>query len=164
MNFEGNSPVGDATAPVKQETLRGRRADYAHFRVVPTRWMDNDIYGHLNNVVYYSLFDTAVNSMLIEDGLLDPQNGSLICLVVETGCRYFESVHFPETLEAGIRVARLGKSSVRYEIGIFREGSDEAAAEGFFVHVCVDRDTRRPVAFSSEYRAVLGDLSMKENA
>lgn len=122
------------------------RATYARFVPLTTRWMDNDAYGHLNNVVYYSLFDTAVNSLLIEAGALDIQGGAVIGLVVETHCNFFESLAFPQRIEAGVRVANQGRSSVRYEIGLFAEGAASCAARGHFVHVYVDRDSRRPVA------------------
>lgn len=137
---------------------RGRRADYVRFVPVATRWMDNDVYGHLNNVVYYSLFDTAVNGTLIGEGLLDPVNSAVIALVVETGCRYHASLGFPDPVEVGLRVARLGTSSIRYELGVFGAGDDLAAAEGFFVHVCVDAATRRPVALPAVKRAFLETL------
>ncbi|MDT8998670.1 thioesterase family protein [Paucibacter sp. APW11] len=122
------------------------RADYARFVPLGTRWMDNDIYGHLNNVVYYSLFDTAVNQYLIAAGALDIHGGAVIGLVVETHCNYFESLAFPQTIEAGLRVSQRGRSSVRYEIGLFAPGQDRCAARGHFVHVYVERDSRRPVA------------------
>jgi acyl-CoA thioester hydrolase len=122
------------------------RAAYARFVPLTTRWMDNDIYGHLNNVVYYSLFDTAVNTLLIEAGALDIHGGGVIGLVVETHCNFFESLAFPQRIEAGVRVAHQGRSSVRYEIGLFAEGALQCAARGHFVHVYVDRDSRRPVA------------------
>lgn len=134
------------------------RADFRHFRRLDTRWMDNDVYGHVNNVTYYSYFDTAVNAYLIEKGVLDIHGGGTIGLVVETGCRYFASVAFPDTLEAGIKVAHLGNSSVRYEVGIFREGADSAAAAGHFIHVYVDRDSRRPVGMPGDLRGVLEGL------
>lgn len=134
------------------------RADFRHFRRLDTRWMDNDVYGHVNNVTYYSYFDTAVNAYLIERGVLDIHGGGTIGLVVETGCRYFASVAFPDTLEAGIKVAHLGNSSVRYEVGIFREGADSAAAAGHFIHVYVDRDSRRPVSLPADLRGVLEGL------
>ncbi|WP_250534333.1 thioesterase family protein [Caballeronia sp. AZ10_KS36] len=121
------------------------RADYPHFLAISTRWSDNDVYGHVNNVVYYSYFDTVVNEYLLRHGVLDFTEGETIGLVVETHCNYFASVAFPERIDAGLRVERLGTSSVRYEVGIFAEGSDEAAAQGHFVHVYVDRVTRRPV-------------------
>jgi len=122
------------------------RAAYPRFVPLTTRWMDNDVYGHLNNVVYYSLFDTAVNSLLIEAGALDIHGSEVIGLVVETHCNFFESLAFPQRIEAGVRVAQQGRSSVRYEIGLFAEGAELCAARGHFVHVYVDRDNRRPVA------------------
>lgn len=117
--------------------------------------MDNDVYGHMNNVVHYSLFDTAVNGWLIEQGTLDIHRGEQIGLVVETGCRYFSEMAFPDVITAGIRVATLGNSSVRYEIGLFRNDEINAAAEGFFVHVYVDRDTRRPKPLGDTLRSAL---------
>jgi acyl-CoA thioester hydrolase len=134
------------------------RADYQAFRTIPTRWMDNDAYGHVNNVVYYSWFDTAVNALLVEWGLLDIQAGRTIGLVVETGCRYFRSVAFPENVEAGVRIAKLGNSSVRWEVGLFTAGRDEPAAAGHFVHVYVDRETRRPAPLPAEWREKLSTL------
>lgn len=134
------------------------RAAYRHFVPLTTRWMDNDAYGHLNNVVYYSLFDTAVNQMLIAGGVLDIHQGPVIGLVVETHCNYFASLAFPQAVDAGIRVAHLGQSSVRYEIGLF--GADEplCAARGHFVHVYVDRLTRRPVPLPAPFQALLQGL------
>src|SRR5215216_2801268 len=117
------------------------RSAYREFRALTTRWMDNDPYGHMNNVVHYSLFDTAVNGWLIEAGVLDFIAGEQVGLVVETGCRYFSELAFPDRVTAGLRVAKLGASSVRYEIGLFRNDEASAAAEGFFVHVYVDRST-----------------------
>ena len=134
---------------------RTRRDDYPYLRPIPTRWADNDAYGHVNNVVYYSFFDTAVNAFLIENGVLDPLTSKVIGLVVETGCRYHAPLSFPETLTAGVRVARLGKSSVTYELAIFGDGQDEAAAEGRFTHVYVDAETRRPVSVPGEMRVLL---------
>lgn len=134
---------------------RSRRAAYKAFRTIPTRWMDNDVYGHMNNVVHYSLFDTAVNGWLIDQGVLDIGGGAQIGLVVETGCRYFAEMGFPDVVTAGLRVARLGTSSVRYEIALFRNDEDEAAAEGFFIHVYVDRVTRRPQPLNAALRAAL---------
>jgi acyl-CoA thioester hydrolase len=122
------------------------RASYARFERLGTRWMDNDIYGHLNNVVYYSLFDTAVNQYLIAQGALDIHGGEVIGLVVETHCNFFDSLAFPQQVEAGLRVAQRGRSSVRYEIGLFAPGQDLCAARGHFVHVYVERASRRPVA------------------
>ncbi|CAL8473458.1 acyl-CoA thioesterase [Caballeronia novacaledonica] len=121
------------------------RADYAHFLAISTRWSDNDVYGHINNVVYYSYFDTVVNEYLLRAGVLDFSEGETIGLVVETRCNFFAPVVFPEPIEAGLRVEKLGNTSVRYEVAIFTQGSDVAAAQGHFVHVYVDRVTRRPV-------------------
>lgn len=131
------------------------RDAYRAFRTITTRWMDNDVYGHLNNVVHYSLFDTAVNGWLIEQGMLDIRNGGQIGLVVETGCRYFAEMAFPDVVTAGLRVARIGTSSVRYEVGLFRNEDARAAAEGFFVHVYVDRQSRRPMPLGPELRQAL---------
>jgi acyl-CoA thioester hydrolase len=121
--------------------------------------MDNDAYGHVNNVVYYAWFDTTVNAYLIEQGVLDPTEGDVVGVVVETLCRYHDSVSFPEPVEAGLRVERIGTSSVRYEIGIFKEGAELASADGHFVHVYVDRETRRPVPVPEAVRAVLLPLT-----
>jgi len=131
------------------------RSEYKVFRAITTRWMDNDVYGHLNNVVHYSLFDTAVSGWLLEQGLIDPHRGDQIGLVVETGCRYYAEISFPDLVSAGIRVAKLGTSSVRYEIGLFRNDEQSAAAEGFFVHVYVDRATRRPQPLHERLRTML---------
>ncbi len=136
------------------------RADYRAFRTIQTRWMDNDIYGHMNNVVHYSLFDTAVNGWLIEAGLLDLKAGTEVGLVVETGCRYHAEMMFPDVISAGIRVARIGSSSVRYEVGLFRNDEEIASAEGFFIHVYVDRASRRPKALSDTMRAKLGTIAV----
>jgi acyl-CoA thioester hydrolase len=132
-----------------------RRADYQHHLTIATRWMDNDIYGHVNNVVYYSYFDTVINRFLIDEGGLDIAGGATIGLCVESRCAYLRAVAFPDTLEGGLRVAHLGRSSVRYEIGIFVAGVDEAAAQGDFVHVFVDRATRRPVEIPTRIRDAL---------
>ncbi len=133
------------------------RSAYRVFRTIATRWMDNDAYGHVNNVVYYSWFDTAVNAYLIESGVLDIQQGDTIGLVIETQCNYFASLTFPEPVNVGIRVARLGTSSVRYEVGIFG-ASDLTAAKGHFVHVYVDKVTRRPVPLPVPLKTVLETL------
>jgi len=135
-----------------------RRADYPHFLAIPTRWMDNDIYGHVNNVVFYSYFDTVVNQYLVEAGGLDIHNGAVIGLVVETMCRYFRPLAFPALLDAGLRVGRLGRTSVRYEVAIFCRGEDGPAAAGHFVHVYVDRQTRRPVPIPESLRAALARI------
>ena len=136
-----------------------RRSDFPVFRGITTRWLDNDVYGHVNNVVYYSWFDTTVNAFLIEQGVLDPASGDAVGVVVETLCRYHDSIAFPEPVEAGLRVERIGTSSVRYELGIFRVGAELASADGHFVHVYVDRETRRPVAVPDAVRAVLQPLT-----
>lgn len=134
------------------------RADYAHFHDIATRWMDNDMYGHVNNVVYYSYFDTAVNQYLIAKGALDPMRSDSIGLVVETQCRYFSSLGFPDMVRVGVRVAHMGKSSVRYEMGVFRNDEQEACAEGHFVHVYVNRESMRPAPLGSALRAALEPL------
>ena len=135
------------------------RGGYRSYRAIATRWIDNDVYGHVNNTVYYSWFDTAVNAYLVDAGVLDMMNGQEIALVVETGCRYARPIAFPETVEAGIRATHIGTSSVRYEVGLFLAGATQAAAEGFFVHVLVDRNTRRPVPFSPAWRAALAAIA-----
>lgn len=129
---------------IKRQVPHGR-GHYREFRAVTTRWMDNDAYGHVNNVVYYSWFDTAVNAMLIERGALDIHAGHVIGLVVETQCNYFSPLAFPQAVDAGIRVSHQGNSSVRYDIGLFAQGAELAAAQGHFVHVYVDRQSRRPL-------------------
>ncbi|MDO5290821.1 MAG: thioesterase family protein [Pseudomonadota bacterium] len=134
------------------------RSAYRAFRLITTRWMDNDQYGHVNNVVYYSWFDTTVNAHLIEAGVLDPAHGGVIGLVVQTQCQYFAPLAFPQNIEAGIRVARLGTSSVRYEVGLFAQGAPMTAAKGHFVHVYVDRATQRPVPLPAPLRAALEAL------
>jgi len=131
------------------------RSAFRYFSPIATRWMDNDAYGHVNNVVYYSFFDTAVNRYLIEAGALDIQRGEVIGLVVETRCNYFAPLEFPQMVEAGLRVAHVGGSSVRYEIGLFAAGAAESAACGHFVHVYVDRALRRPVPLPEVLRAAL---------
>ena len=132
-----------------------KRSDFKHFHAITTRWMDNDAYGHVNNVVYYSWFDTVVNQFLVVNGVLDIENSKVIGLVIETQCNYFASVAFPERVTAGLRVTKLGNSSVRYEVGIFREEEESAAAQGHFVHVYVDRESRRPSAIPEPMRALL---------
>jgi acyl-CoA thioester hydrolase len=134
------------------------RSAYRVFRPIGTRWMDNDVYGHVNNVVYYSWFDTAVNAFLIEQGVLDIHGGTTIGLVIETQCNYFAPLAFPQVVDAGIRVARLGSSSVRYEIGLFAQGHALTAAKGHFVHVYVDKENRRPVALPIPLKTVLESL------
>jgi acyl-CoA thioester hydrolase len=131
------------------------RAGYRHFHRLTTRWMDNDTYGHANNVVYLSWFDTVVNDFLIRSGVLDPQRGSVIGFVVETHCRYLAPVGFPQLVDAGLRVGHIGTSSVRYEIAIFAEHADAACAQGHFVHVYVDRASRKPVPLPARLRTAL---------
>ena len=138
--------------------VRLTRADLRHFTTIQTRWQDNDVFGHVNNVVYYAWFDTAVNGWLIDRGLLDPAASSIIGLVVETGCSYAESVAFPEPVSIGIAVDRLGSSSVQYRIGVFREHGDLAIAQGHFTHVYVDRASQRPVPIPDAIRAAMARL------
>ena len=145
------------SAPPPEPIRRGpeTRARYAAFRPITTRWMDNDVYGHVNNVVYYSFFDTAVNGLLMDAGVLDIHHGEVIGLVVETQCNYFAPLAFPQSIAAGVRVAQLGRSSVRYEIGLFAGEAAESAAAGHFVHVYVDRATRRPGPLPTALKALL---------
>ncbi|MBL0169734.1 MAG: acyl-CoA thioesterase [Gemmatimonadaceae bacterium] len=134
------------------------RDRYRHLSTVDTRWMDNDVYGHVNNVVYYSFFDTVVNRWLIAQGVLDIAASPAIGLVIETQCRYFAPITFPDVVTAGLRVAHLGTSSVRYEIGLFRNDDTTAAAAGHFVHVYVDRATRTKTPIPSAVRSALSAL------
>jgi acyl-CoA thioester hydrolase len=134
------------------------RADYRHFLAIPTRWMDNDTYGHVNNVTYYSYFDTVVNEHLIREGGLDILAADTVGLVVETSCRYYRPLTFPETIDAGIRVAKLGRSSVTYEIALFRRGDATPAAAGRFVHVWVNRERNTPTDIPARIRAALQPL------
>jgi acyl-CoA thioester hydrolase len=136
----------------------GLRAGYPYFLAIPTRWIDNDVYGHVNNVTYYSYFDTVVNEHLIRVGELDIARDPIVGYVVETLCRYRKPLTFPEALDAGLRVVKLGTTSVTYEIGLFREGDDEPAATGHFVHVWVDRNTQRPASIPPRIRAALESL------
>lgn len=136
------------------------RRSYRHFLAIPTRWMDNDSYGHVNNVTYYSYFDTAVNAHLIAAAGLDIRAGREVGVVVETMCRFHQSLSFPEVVDAGLRVTRIGQSSVRYQIGLFRAGDEAPAATGYFVHVWVDRATQRPVAVPAGVRDALLPLLM----
>ncbi len=134
------------------------RQQFRHFRSISTRWMDNDVYGHVNNVVYYSFFDTAVNQYLIEEGGLEIDRSETFGVVAESMCRFHRSLSFPEPIEAGVRVTRIGTSSVRYAIGIFRPGDPAAIADGHFVHVYVDRASRRPGPVPPRVRAALERL------
>jgi acyl-CoA thioester hydrolase len=135
-----------------------QRSDYRHFQPILTRWQDNDVYGHVNNVAYYSYFDSAVNTYLIEHGGLDIHGGEVVGFVVSSSCDYFASVAFPERLEVGLRVAKLGTSSVQYELAVFRAGEDEACAAGRFVHVFVERASNRPVEIPAGIREALQRL------
>jgi len=135
------------------------RSDFKVWRRFTTRWADNDAYGHANNAIYYQWFDSAVNAWLVEQGMLDIERGDPIALVVETRCSYFRPLAFPGDVEAGLAVAALGRSSVRYRIGIFAADADEAAAQGEFVHAVVDRATRRPVEIPASWRKTLGTIS-----
>ncbi len=137
---------------------RSERGDYRVFYPVATRWMDNDMYGHVNNVVYYSYFDTTVNRYLIEKGGLDIQNGKVVGFVVNSGCNYLSPVGYPDQLEAGLRVDRLGNSSVQYGIGIFKQGEQTASAHGHFVHVFVDRGANKSVPIPSTIRKALEEI------
>jgi acyl-CoA thioester hydrolase len=146
--------MGRASRDPAAETREG----YRHLAEIPTRWADNDVYGHVNNATYYSYFDTAVNRLLLERGLLDLGRSEIIGIVVETLCRFHRPLSFPDVVEAGLRVARIGGTSVRWEIGLFRRGEPRVAATGHFVHVYVDRATRRPVPVPAEVRAGLAGL------
>lgn len=142
----------------ESEKRAGARRDYVHFLPIPTRWMDNDVYLHVNNVVYYSYFDTVINRYLIDEGGLDIQASQVVGVAVETMCRFRKSFAFPEIVDAGLRVGHLGNSSVRYEIGLFGAGEDEARAEGHFIHVFVDRATNKPVPIPARMREALSRL------
>ena len=147
------TPATPAARPAAQP-----RSAYRRYTTLSTRWMDNDAYGHLNNVVYLSLFDSAVNAELVGAGVLDIERSEVIGVVVETQCQFFSSLSFPQALEAGLTVARIGRSSVTYEIGIFGPGATETAAHGRFVHVYVDRATRRPMPLSAPMLAFVEAL------
>lgn len=134
------------------------RRDYRHLQPIITRWHDNDLYGHVNNVTYYSYFDSAVNAYLIERGGLDIHNGEAVAFVVSSSCDYFASIAFPERIEIGLRVARLGNSSVEYQLAVFKQGEEQACAAGRFVHVFVDRQSNRPLPIPERLRAALADL------
>lgn len=131
------------------------RADYRTFRPITTRWMDNDVYGHVNNVIYYAFFDTAVSGWLVDQGIVDYEHGPTIGLAVDSQCSYFAPISFPDDVTGGMRVERIGRSSVAYAVGIFRNDEDQASAAGTFTHVYVDRATRRPVPLSEDVRAKL---------
>jgi acyl-CoA thioester hydrolase len=134
------------------------RAEYPHFVTLPTRWMDNDVYGHINNALYYAFFDTAINQYLITEGGLDITAGKVIAFAAESQCRYLRALAFPDVIEIGLRVGKLGNSSVRYELAIFKKGENLPAAAGYFIHVFVDRETQRPVPMPERIRAALRRL------
>jgi acyl-CoA thioester hydrolase len=136
------------------------RARYPHFLAIPTRWMDNDVYGHVNNVVYYSYFDTVINDYLIRAGGLDIEESRVVGVCAESFCRYRAPLAFPEPVEAGLRVGHLGRTSARYEIGLFKEGEDEAAAQGHFVHVFVERAAMTPAPIPEAIRAALEKIAI----
>jgi len=140
------------------------RAAYKHLMRIGTRWKDNDIYGHVNNVEYYSYFDTVINAYLIQSGALDIHHGAVIGLCAESHCKFLDSLVFPEAVDAGLRVAHLGRSSVRYEIGLFAEGKERCAAQGWFVHVFVDRTTRKSTPLPDALRAALTALQVEATA
>lgn len=135
-----------------------RRANYVHFQAIQTRWMDNDVYQHVNNVVYYSFFDTVINEYLILEGGLDYTNGATVGFAVESHCQYMQPISFPEVIDVGVRVGHLGNSSVRYEIGIFKQGEEKPAAVGYFVHVFVERETGKPTPITGSLRTALSRL------
>ncbi len=139
------------------------RSDYNYFFKMSTRWNDNDIYGHLNNVIYYELFDTAVNKWLIKNNLIDIKYGNNIGLIVQSGCNYFSSFEYPEDIDAGIRVTKIGNSSVRYEVGLFKPNDDLASADGFFIHVYVDRASNKPITLDYEFKKKLDTIYVELN-
>jgi acyl-CoA thioester hydrolase len=145
-------------ASPRPQTETEARAAYPHHLPIPTRWLDNDVYGHVNNVQYYAFFDTVINRWLIEEGGLDIHGGEVIGVCAESHCRFESGLAFPEIVDAGLRVGKLGGSSVRYEIGLFRDGSEALLASGWFVHVFVDRESRRPVEIPRPIRASLERL------
>jgi acyl-CoA thioester hydrolase len=145
-------------SPQEQRPQPEPRSAYKAFMPITTRWMDNDVYGHVNNVVYYSWFDTAVNGYLVEQGALDIEHSPVIGLVIETQCNYFAPISFPQRVSAGIRVARVGTSSVRYEVGLFADDEPMTNARGHFIHVYVDRATRKPTALPLTLKTVLENL------
>jgi len=158
MSSRVGPPLFIAGCTVPSAPVSTARRDFPHHRAIPTRWNDNDIYGHVNNVEYYAFFDTVINAWLIEAGGLDIHGGDVIGLCAESHCAYAAALTFPEVVTAGLRVGHLGRSSVRYEIAIFREGDDAPAAEGWFVHVFVDRETRQAAGMPDALRASLERL------
>jgi acyl-CoA thioester hydrolase len=141
------------------EKLQISREDFKRWLLIPSRWMDNDIYGHVNNVLYYAFFDTVINEYLIHEGGLDIHTGDIIGLAVETQCQFLKSIAFPEKIDAGLRVTKLGNSSVRYEVGLFKQGDEDAAAFGYFIHVFVNRQSRRPEPIPESIRGALAKIA-----
>jgi len=135
-----------------------RRSNYPHFLTIPTRWRDMDVYQHVNNVVFYAYFDTVINEYLMQAGGLDYVNGETVGFAIESHCQFMQPIKFPDILEAGLRVAKLGDSSCRYEIGIFKQGDDLPSAAGYFVHVFVDKKTTRPTPITAQMRVALEQL------
>jgi acyl-CoA thioester hydrolase len=138
--------------------IPSNRSEYNYFSNLSTRWNDNDIYGHMNNIIYYELFDTAVNKWLIKNKLIDIKNGKNIGLIVQSGCNYFSSFEYPENIDAGIRVTKIGTSSVRYEVGLFHEEEEISSADGFFIHVYVDRQTNKPISLNYDFKKMLDTI------
>jgi len=134
------------------------RSEYNYFCQLSTRWNDNDIYGHMNNIIYYALFDTAVNKWLIKNNLIDIKNGENIGLIVQSGCNFFSSFEYPEDVTAGIRVTKIGNSSVKYEVGLFKEKENLSSADGFFVHVYVERMTNKPIQLDYNFKKTLDTI------
>ena len=135
--------------------------EYFHFQKIPTRWMDNDVYQHVNNVIYYSFFDTVVNHYLIDKGVLNIKKSSIIGLVVETKCNYFSPIEFPDVVNAGLRVTKIGNTSVTYDVALFNNDESKAAAQGHFIHVYVDRSSRKPAPLTEEMRKALEDIALR---
>ena len=136
------------------------RAAFARFVPIATRWSDNDVYGHVNNVAYYSYFDTAVNALLIEAGLLDPAKSAIVGLVVDSNCSFFSSLAFPDSIEVGVTVEELGRSSVRYLLAVFKAGAETAAAQGRYTHVYVERPSQKPIPIPEGHRRLMESLKV----
>jgi acyl-CoA thioester hydrolase len=147
-----------------ERTAATTRDDYRYFTTIQTRWMDNDVYGHVNNVVYYSFFDTAVNRYLIEQQLIDSNENGLIGLVVGTQCQYFAPISFPDEITVGVSVASIGRTSVRYNVAVFRQDSLQAAAQGHFIHAYVDCKARRPAVLPDDFRRKLESIAVKSSS
>lgn len=139
-----------------------QRPDFQHWRSFTSRWADNDVYGHVNNVIFYQWFDSAVNGWLIGEGLLDMIHGEHICLVVETRCSYFAPLSFPDDVDLGLAVLSVGRSSIRYRVAVFKNGAEHSAAQGEFVHVLVDRQSRSPVEIPGSWRERLNSIGLRK--